>query len=73
MRGFFIAIAIIGFLAMILGILRIFITPFGYAVFANNLFECFECDEACIWVVTTGGGFLTGFFFWLASKSQNRK
>lgn len=72
MRGFFIVIATICVLAMFLGILNIFGRPFGYDV-GNKLFEFFECDETCIWLVVIGGGLLAGFFSWLASKSQNRK
>jgi len=73
MRWFFIVIAVIGFFTMLLGILRIFIMPFGYGIFVDNLFQCFKCDETCIWIVTIGSGLLTGVFFGLASKSQNRK
>ena len=73
MRWFFIVIAAIGFLAMVFGIVRIFIVPFGYGMFADSLFKFFKCDEKCIWIAILGGGFLAVFFGWLASKSQNRK
>ena len=73
MRGFFIILATVCVLAMFLGLLRIFATPFGYSTFTDNLFKFLKCDEGCIWMVVIGGAILASFFAWLASKSQNRK
>ena len=73
MRKFFIGLATIFFIAMFLGLIRAFAVPFGYSTFTEKIFECFKCDEACIWMVIIFGGIGAGFFGWLASKCKNGK
>jgi hypothetical protein len=70
-KWLFVIIAIIGFLAMFLGIVRIFISPYGYGIFTDNLFKFCKCDEKCTWAVILAGGFLAVFFGWLASRGQD--
>jgi hypothetical protein len=71
MKILFIVIATIGFVAMVLGIVSIFIAPLGYGVFAQNLFHFCKCGDKCIWTVILIGGVLAVIFGAIAFRGQN--
>jgi hypothetical protein len=71
MKAFFIAIAVIGFLAWLFGIFIIFARPSWYDVSIGTLFNFIKCDTKCIWMIMIGGFLFAVLFGVLASKRQS--